>query len=68
MIKPSRKVAALVVTAGLMLSSVAVSAGDSVVILNQSNVGISAAVDRYVEATADKADYVKGLLLAMDAA
>lgn len=53
MIKPSRKVAALVVTAGLMLSSVAVSAGDSVVILNQSNVGISAAVDRYVEATAD---------------
>lgn len=53
MIKPSRKLAVLAVTAGLMVSSFAVFAGDETVIYDQSNVGISAAVDRYVEATAD---------------
>ena len=53
MIKPSRKLAVFAVTAGLMVSSIAVFAGNETVIYDQSNVGISAAVDRYVEATAD---------------
>ena len=53
MVKPSKKMAALVVTAGLMISSIAVSAGEEKQIYDQSNVGISAAVERYVEREAD---------------
>lgn len=51
--RPSKKWTALAVTAGLMISSVAVFAGDEKVIYNQSNVGISSAVDRYVEKTVE---------------
>ncbi|MCR5148588.1 MAG: SH3 domain-containing protein [Eubacterium sp.] len=58
MFKPSKKIAALVISSSLMISCLAVSAEEKKEVYDQSNVGISAAVDRYV-ASSSQADLEK---------